>query len=65
MPESTPPQTPLPPSQVMPLTPMMAQYLRMKDKAGEALLFFRMGDFYELFQEDAIVAARASSLHRS
>jgi DNA mismatch repair protein MutS len=47
---------------MMPLTPMMAQYLRMKDKAGEALLFFRMGDFYELFQEDAIVAAKVLNI---
>lgn len=44
------------------LTPMMEQYLRMKDKAGEALLLFRMGDFYELFQDDAIVAAKALNI---
>src|SRR3954453_16306391 len=30
-------------------TPMMAQYKRLKDEAGEALLFYRMGDFFELF----------------
>src|SRR5215510_132512 len=40
-------------------TPMMEQYQRLKAKAGDALLFFRMGDFYELFQEDAAVASRA------
>ena len=34
-------------------TPMMEQYQGLKDKAGDALLFFRMGDFYELFQDDA------------
>lgn len=35
----------------------MAQYLRAKEQHPEALLFFRMGDFYELFYEDAVVAA--------
>src|SRR5690349_5588383 len=34
-------------------TPMMAQYRRLKDEAGDALLFYRMGDFFELFFEDA------------
>ena len=38
-------------------TPMMAQYRRLKNEAGEALLFYRMGDFFELFFEDAKVAA--------
>jgi DNA mismatch repair protein MutS len=41
------------------VTPLMAQYLSLRQKAGEALLFFRMGDFYELFFEDAKVAAQA------
>jgi DNA mismatch repair protein MutS len=40
------------------LTPMFEQYLRMKDEHPDALLFFRMGDFYEMFFEDAEVAAR-------
>ncbi|MGD9659491.1 MAG: hypothetical protein AB7U61_17930 [Methylocystis sp.] len=40
-------------------TPMMAQYLDIKREAGEALLFYRMGDFYELFFEDAVKAAAA------
>ena len=44
------------------LTPMMEQYLRMKDKAGDALLLFRMGDFYELFQEDAVIASKALNI---
>jgi DNA mismatch repair protein MutS len=39
-------------------TPAMQQYHRMKAEHPEALLFFRMGDFYELFFEDAVVAAR-------
>ncbi|HUG45726.1 MAG TPA: DNA mismatch repair protein MutS [Sphingomicrobium sp.] len=38
-------------------TPMMAQYKRLKDEAGDALLFYRMGDFFELFFEDAKTAS--------
>src|SRR5256885_9342521 len=41
------------------LTPAMQQYHRMKAEHPDALLFFRMGDFYELFFEDAVVASRA------
>ena len=44
------------------LTPMMEQYARLKAKAGDALLFFRMGDFYELFHDDAVVAAKALNI---
>jgi DNA mismatch repair protein MutS len=40
-------------------TPFMAQYLEMKQRHPDALLFFRMGDFYELFFEDAITAGQA------
>jgi DNA mismatch repair protein MutS len=36
---------------------MMAQYLRIKDQYPGCLLFFRLGDFYELFFEDAVVAS--------
>ena len=39
------------------LTPMMAQYLALRGEAGDALLFYRMGDFFELFFEDARRAA--------
>jgi DNA mismatch repair protein MutS len=38
-------------------TPMMQQYRRLKAEAGDALLFYRMGDFFELFFDDAKVAA--------
>src|SRR5215210_5438293 len=38
-------------------SPMMAQYRRLKEEAGDALLFYRMGDFFELFFDDAKVAA--------
>jgi len=42
------------------LTPMMAQFLEIKEGVGpEALLFYRMGDFYELFFDDAVRAAAA------
>jgi len=40
-------------------TPMMIQYLAIKEQYLDALLFYRMGDFYELFFEDAIAAAAA------
>ena len=43
----------------MKLTPMLEQYLRAKQEVRDALLMFRLGDFYELFFEDAEVAARA------
>src|SRR4030095_10170046 len=39
-------------------TPMMAQYLALKAEAGDCLLFYRMGDFFELFFDDAKVAAQ-------
>ncbi len=39
-------------------TPLMRQYLAAKEQAPKALLFFRLGDFYELFYEDAVTAAR-------
>ena len=43
-------------------TPVMRQYLAAKSAHPDALLFFRLGDFYELFFEDAVVAARALDL---
>ncbi|MEO1706026.1 MAG: DNA mismatch repair protein MutS, partial [Pseudomonadota bacterium] len=41
------------------VTPMMAQYLEIKEAYPDALLFYRMGDFYELFFDDAVAAAAA------
>ena len=38
-------------------TPMMSQYLALKAEAADCLLFYRMGDFFELFFEDAKLAA--------
>ncbi|MCC7417248.1 MAG: DNA mismatch repair protein MutS [Acidobacteria bacterium] len=43
-------------------TPAMRQYLEAKQQHRDAILFFRMGDFYEMFYEDALVAARALEL---
>ena len=40
------------------LTPMMRQYLDIKDKHKDAILFFRLGDFYEMFFDDALVATK-------
>ncbi len=40
------------------LTPMMSQYLALKEKYSDCLLFFRLGDFYEMFFEDAVTASK-------
>lgn len=39
-------------------TPMMAQYLNIKEQNKDAILFFRLGDFYEMFYDDAIIASK-------
>ncbi|MGB4332617.1 MAG: DNA mismatch repair protein MutS, partial [Bacilli bacterium] len=39
-------------------TPMMRQYLEIKEEYADALVFFRLGDFYEMFFNDAIVASK-------
>lgn len=44
------------------LTPMMERYQEVKQQNPEALLLFRMGDFYELFHDDAVIAARVLGL---
>jgi DNA mismatch repair protein MutS len=44
------------------LTPAMRQYRAAKDAHPDALLFFRMGDFYELFYDDAVIASRELQL---
>jgi len=41
------------------VTPMMAQYLDIKNQHADALLFYRMGDFYEMFFDDAVAASEA------
>src|SRR5690625_1290490 len=40
------------------VTPMMKQYLTIKEQHEDALLFFRLGDFYELFYDDAVTASK-------
>ena len=40
------------------LSPMMQQYLRMKEQYKDCILFYRVGDFYEMFYDDAILASR-------
>ena len=46
------------------LTPMMQQYLQMKSENKDCLLFFRLGDFYEMFFDDAKTASRELELTR-
>src|SRR5215510_5146239 len=43
-------------------TPAMRQYFEAKRQFRDAIVFFRMGDFYEMFYEDALTAARALEL---
>lgn len=43
-------------------TPMMAQYKVLKDNHPDCLLFYRMGDFYELFHDDAVTASAALNI---
>ena len=43
-------------------TPMMQQYRQMKEQNKDAILFFRLGDFYEMFNEDALLASRELDL---
>jgi DNA mismatch repair protein MutS len=52
------PKQDLPGDAIAQHTPMMQQYLRIKQDHPDTLLFYRMGDFYELFFEDAEKAAR-------
>src|ERR1700680_729084 len=47
---------------IVSVTPVMRQYLDAKQQHRDAILFFRMGDFYEMFYEDALVSARALEL---
>ena len=44
------------------LTPMMQQYLAMKERTPDSILFFRLGDFYEMFHEDAKVVSKELDL---
>ncbi|MDP6019663.1 MAG: DNA mismatch repair protein MutS, partial [Candidatus Latescibacteria bacterium] len=44
------------------LTPAMRQYKHFKEKYPDAVLFFRMGDFYEMFYDDAMIASQVLGL---
>ena len=44
------------------LSPMMKQYMEIKDNYEDSIIFFRLGDFYEMFFEDAIIASRVLEL---
>ena len=44
------------------MTPMMKQYMEVKQQNPDCLLFFRLGDFYEMFAEDARIASRELDL---
>ena len=44
------------------LTPMMKQYMQIKAQHQDCILFFRLGDFYEMFCEDAKLAAKELEL---
>ena len=58
-PEETPPPAPAAEVSAGGVTPVMAQFIEIKAANPDCLLFYRMGDFYELFFEDAEVASRA------
>jgi hypothetical protein len=53
-----PPVVILYPAVAVKSTPLVAQYLRIKQQVPDALLFFRLGDFYEMFFEDAEIGSR-------
>ncbi len=43
-------------------TPMMRQYLQMKEQYKDCILFYRLGDFYEMFFDDAIIISKELEL---
>ncbi len=44
------------------LSPMMQQYFEIKEANKDCILFYRLGDFYEMFYDDALTASRRSSV---
>ena len=44
------------------LSPMMRQYMEIKEEYRDCILFFRLGDFYEMFFDDATLASRELEL---
>ena len=43
-------------------TPLMMQYKEIKDQNRDSILFFRLGDFYEMFFDDAVIASKELGL---
>ena len=46
----------------MALTPMMVEYMKTKEQYSDCILFYRLGDFYEMFFDDAITVSRELEL---
>ena len=46
----------------MPLSPMMQRYVELKEKYQDCLVFYRLGDFYEMFFDDAKIASKELQL---
>lgn len=44
------------------LSPMMEQYFRIKEQHKDHILFYRLGDFYEMFYDDAVLASKELEL---
>jgi len=53
-----------PPADLSAHTPMMQQYLRIKGEHPDILVFYRMGDFYELFYDDAEILTPAQTVEK-
>ena len=45
------------------LTPMMQQYMAIKEQYKDCILFYRLGDFYEMFYDDALTASRELEIY--
>jgi len=46
----------------MALTPMMVEYMKTKEEYSDCILFYRLGDFYEMFFDDALTVSRELEL---
>ena len=60
--QPVPSPSPAPDQALAELTPFMRQWTAAKRENPDALLFFRMGDFYELFYDDAVTVSRELQL---
>src|SRR4051812_13802887 len=59
---ATPAAAPAAPAPAAPTTALMRQYLDVKARYPDAIVFFRLGDFYEMFHEDAVYVVRVLNL---